>query len=107
MAPDLVRLVADHAEPPWPSKDVGHFPDDTARLPGYLDLRGGDNGREYLALFSPQVAFGATAFGGTSDRSLFTGRKVDEYVRIYSRPTALSGGFELIAPWARTCGPGG
>ncbi|WP_031188314.1 MULTISPECIES: hypothetical protein [Streptomyces] len=58
----------------------------------------GDNVRAYLALFYPQVAIGGTALGRTSDRSLFTGRKVDEYVRIYSRPTALSGGFELIAP---------
>ncbi|MFH8749728.1 hypothetical protein ACH4GK_25815 [Streptomyces rimosus] len=66
----------------------------------------GDNVREYLALFYPQVAFGGTAFGGTSDRSPCIEREIDEYARTYTRPTALSGGFELIAPWARTCGPG-
>ncbi|MFH8597405.1 hypothetical protein [Streptomyces rimosus] len=65
-----------------------------------------DNVRAYLALFYPQVAFGATAFGGTSDRSPFTDREIDEYVRTCSRPADLSGGFELIAPWASTCGPG-
>ncbi|MFI9230822.1 hypothetical protein [Streptomyces rimosus] len=58
----------------------------------------GDNVRAYLTLFYPQVAIGGTAFGGTSDRSPFTDREIDEYVRTCSRPTALSGGFDLIAP---------
>ncbi|MFI9504687.1 alpha/beta fold hydrolase [Nocardia sp. NPDC052566] len=55
----------------------------------------GDNVRDYLALFYPQVAFGGTAFGGTSDRSPFTAAEIDEYARTYRRPEALSGGFEL------------
>ncbi|MGO1055431.1 alpha/beta fold hydrolase [Crossiella sp. CA198] len=55
----------------------------------------GDNVREYLALFYPQVSFGGTAFGGTSDRSPFTGAEITEYARTYRRPEALSGGFEL------------
>ncbi|MGW5642524.1 alpha/beta fold hydrolase [Saccharopolyspora sp. NPDC003752] len=100
------------------------FPGDTARL-GYLDLPlpgpaidaatyrtlswhialhsqrrvpeaiVGDDVREYLALFYPQVSFEGTAFGGTSDRSPFTDGEIDEYARTYSRPEALSGGFEL------------
>ncbi|MFE5889701.1 alpha/beta fold hydrolase [Streptomyces sp. NPDC056462] len=103
---------------------AGQFPDDTARL-GYFDLPlpgpaidaptyrslswhiafhsqrrvpeavVGDDVREYLALFYPQVSFGGTAFGGTSDRSPFTGAEIDEYARTYSRPKVLSGGFEL------------
>jgi pimeloyl-ACP methyl ester carboxylesterase len=103
---------------------AAQFPGDTARL-GYLDLPlpgpgidaatyrslswhialhaqrrvpeavVGDDVREYLALFYPQVSFGGTAFGGTSDRSPFTDADVDEYARTYSRPEALSGGFEL------------
>lgn len=103
---------------------ASQFPDDTARL-GYLDLPlpgpaidaptyrslswhiafhsqrrvpeavVSDDVREYLALFYPQVSFGGTAFGGTSDRSPFTDAEVNEYARTYSRPTALSGGFEL------------
>lgn len=103
---------------------ASRFPADTARL-GYLDLPlpgpgvdgptyrslswhiafhsqrrvpeavVGDDVREYLALFYPQVSFGGTAFGGTSDRSPFTDAEIDEYARTYSRPEALSGGFEL------------
>lgn len=55
----------------------------------------GDDVREYLALFYPQVSFGGTAFGGTSERSPFTDAEIDEYARTYRRPAALSGGFEL------------
>ncbi|WP_328430067.1 alpha/beta fold hydrolase [Streptomyces sp. NBC_00443] len=103
---------------------AGHFPDDTARL-GYLDLPlpgpaidaptyrslswhiafhsqrrvpeavVGDDVRAYLGLFYPQVSFGGTAFGGTSDRSPFTDAEINEYARTYSRPQVLSGGFEL------------
>ena len=103
---------------------AAQFPADTARL-GYLDLPlpgpaidaaayrslswhialhsqprvpeavVGDDVREYLALFYPQVSFGGTAFGGTSDRSPFTDAEVGEYARTYGRPEALSGGFEL------------
>ncbi|WP_331767605.1 alpha/beta hydrolase [Embleya sp. NBC_00896] len=100
------------------------FPADTARL-GYLDLPlpgpaidaptyrslswhiafhsqrripetvVGDDVRAYLALFYPQVSFGGTAFGGTSDRSPFTDAEINEYARTYRRPEVLSGGFEL------------
>lgn len=103
---------------------ASQFPADTARL-GYFDLPlpgpamsastyrslswhvafhsqrrvpealVGDDVREYLALFYPQVSFGGTAFGGTADRSPFTDAEIDEYARTYSRPEALSGGFEL------------
>ncbi|MFD0657847.1 alpha/beta fold hydrolase [Thermocatellispora tengchongensis] len=103
---------------------AGQFPDDTTRL-GYFDLPlpgpavdaatyrslswhiafhsqrrvpeavVGDNVREYLALFYPQVSFRGSAFGGTSDRSPFTDIEIDEYARTYSRPAVLSGGFEL------------
>ncbi|MFF7244609.1 alpha/beta fold hydrolase [Embleya sp. NPDC008237] len=103
---------------------AGQFPADTARL-GYLDLPlpgpaidartyrslswhiafhsqrrvpeavVGDDVRAYLALFYPQVSFGGTAFGGTSERSPFTDAEIDEYARTYGRPEALSGGFEL------------
>lgn len=103
---------------------AAQFPDDTARL-GYFDLPlpgpaidagtyrtmswhiafhsqrrvpeavVGDDVREYLALFYPQVAFGGTAFGGTSTRSPFTDAEIDEYARTYARPEALTGGFEL------------
>lgn len=55
----------------------------------------GDDVRDYLALFYPQVSFGGTAFGGTSHRSPFTDAEIDEYARTYSRPAVLSGGFEL------------
>jgi pimeloyl-ACP methyl ester carboxylesterase len=55
----------------------------------------GNDVRAYLALFYPQVSFGGTAFGGTSDRSPFTGAEIDEYARTYSRPEVLSGGFDL------------
>ncbi|GAA3470581.1 alpha/beta hydrolase [Nonomuraea roseola] len=103
---------------------ASQFPDDTARL-GYFDLPlpgpaidastyrslswhiafhsqrrvpeavVGDDVREYLELFYPQVSFGGTAFGGTSDRSPFTDTEINEYARTYSRPEVLSGGFEL------------
>jgi pimeloyl-ACP methyl ester carboxylesterase len=103
---------------------AAQFPADTARL-GYLDLPlpgpaldaptyrslswhiafhsqpevpevvVDDDVREYLAMFYPQVAFDGAAFGGTSDRSPFTDAEIDEYARTYSRPEALSGGFEL------------
>ncbi|MEU9609314.1 alpha/beta hydrolase [Streptomyces sp. NPDC048057] len=103
---------------------ASQFPADTARL-GYLDLPlpgpaidaptyrtlswhiafhsqrrvpetvVGDDVREYLALFYPQVSFGGTAFGGTATRSPFTTTEVNEYARTYSRPQALAGGFEL------------
>lgn len=110
--------------PRWHSSTPANSPDDTARL-GYLDLPlpgpaidaptyrslswhiafhsqrrvpvavVGDDVREYLALFYPQVSFGGTAFGGTSDRSPFTDTEINEYARTYSRPKVLSGGFEL------------
>ncbi|WP_280254245.1 alpha/beta fold hydrolase [Nocardia abscessus] len=103
---------------------AAQFPADTARL-GYLDLPlpgpaidaptyralswhiafhtqrrvpetvVGDDVREYLALFYPQVSFGGTAFGGTSDRVPFTDAEITEFARTYSRPEALAGGFEL------------
>ncbi|MGW2222059.1 alpha/beta fold hydrolase [Nonomuraea sp. NPDC001684] len=103
---------------------ASRFPADTARL-GYLDLPlpgpavdaatyrslswhiafhsqrrvpeavVGDDVREYLALFYPQVSYGGTAFGGTSQRSPFTDAEITEFARTYSRPQALSGGFEL------------
>ncbi|WP_067817723.1 alpha/beta fold hydrolase [Actinomadura kijaniata] len=103
---------------------ASQFPGDTARL-GYFDLPlpgpainastyrslswhiafhsqrrvpeavVGDDVREYLALFYPQVSFGGTAFGGTSRRSPFTDAEVNEYARTYRRPEVLSGGFEL------------
>ncbi|MFI6096303.1 alpha/beta fold hydrolase [Lentzea sp. NPDC051213] len=103
---------------------AAQFPGDTARL-GYLDLPlpgpgidapayrslswhiafhsqrrvpetvVGDDVREYLALFYPQVSFGGTAFGGTADRSPFTGAEIDEYARTYRRPEVLAGGFDL------------
>ncbi|MFD3425113.1 alpha/beta fold hydrolase [Nocardia fluminea] len=55
----------------------------------------GDDVREYLALFYPQVSFGGTAFGGTSDRSPFTDAEIDEFARTYRKPEVLTGGFEL------------
>ncbi|ANY06949.1 alpha/beta fold hydrolase [Pseudonocardia sp. HH130630-07] len=55
----------------------------------------GDDVREYLALFYPQVAFGGSAFGGTSRDSPFTDEEIDEYARTYGRPEVLAGGFEL------------
>ncbi|WP_280445217.1 alpha/beta fold hydrolase [Nocardia brasiliensis] len=103
---------------------ASRFPSDTARL-GYLDLPlpgpaidgptyrslswhiafhsqrrvpeavVRDDVRDYLALFYPQVSFGGTAFGGTSDRSPFTDAEIDEFARTYRKPEALSGGFEL------------
>ncbi|WP_157253013.1 alpha/beta fold hydrolase [Nonomuraea typhae] len=103
---------------------AARFPADTARL-GYLDLPlpgpgidartyrslswhiafhsqrrvpeavVGDDVREYLALFYPQVAFNGSAFGGTSERSPFTDAEITEYARTYQRPEVLKGGFEL------------
>lgn len=103
---------------------AAQFPADTARL-GYLDLPlpgpaidaptyrtlswhiafhaqprvpeavVSDDVRDYLALFYPQVSYGGTAFGGTSDRSPFTDTEITEYARTYSRPEALTGGFNL------------
>lgn len=55
----------------------------------------GNDVRDYLSLFYPQVSFGGTAFGGTSERSPFTDADIDEYTRTYRRPAVLSGGFEL------------
>ncbi|WP_221351026.1 alpha/beta fold hydrolase [Streptomyces beigongshangae] len=54
-----------------------------------------DNVRDYLELFYPQVSFRGSAFGGTSEKSPFSDEEIDEYARTYSRPDALSGGFEL------------
>ncbi|XRQ12231.1 alpha/beta fold hydrolase [Actinomadura welshii] len=103
---------------------AAQFPGDTERL-GYLDLPlpgpaidgaayrslswhiafhsqrrvpeavVGDNVHEYLALFYPQVSFGGSAFGGTSEQSPFTAAEINEYARTYRRPQVLSGGFEL------------
>lgn len=55
----------------------------------------GNDVRDYLALFYPQVAFGGTAFGGPGAPSPFDDGEVDEYARTYSRPEVLHGGFEL------------
>jgi pimeloyl-ACP methyl ester carboxylesterase len=55
----------------------------------------GDDVREYLSLFYPQVAFGGTAFGGPGAAPPFDDAEIDEYARTYSRPTVLQGGFEL------------
>ncbi|GAA2686420.1 MULTISPECIES: alpha/beta fold hydrolase [Actinosynnema] len=103
---------------------AAQFPQDTARL-GYLDLPlpgpavdeaayrslswhiafhsqprvpeavVGDDVREYLSLFYPQVSFNGTAFGGTATASPFSEAEIDEYARTYRAPEALSGGFEL------------
>ena len=55
----------------------------------------GNDVREYLALFYPQVAYGGTAFGGPGAAPPFTDAEVDEYARTYARPAVLTGGFEL------------
>ncbi|WP_440899335.1 alpha/beta fold hydrolase [Actinosynnema sp.] len=73
---------------------AAQFPQDTARL-GYLDL----------PLFSPQVSFNGTAFGGDATTSPFSEAEIDE-----SRaPTANRGrcraGSSCTARSARTCGP--
>ena len=103
---------------------ASQFPADTARL-GYLDLPlpgpaidgatyrklswhiafhaqpqvpeaiVGNDVREYLKLFYPQVSFNGTAFGGTSTQSPFSDEEIDEYARTYSKPEVLKGGFEL------------
>ncbi|MGW7290966.1 hypothetical protein ACWGIB_01070 [Streptomyces xiamenensis] len=38
----------------------------------------GDDVREYLALFYPQVSFGGPAFGGASGRSPFTAAAIED-----------------------------
>lgn len=63
--------------------------------PGVPEAMVGDEVRDYLALFFPQVSYGGTAFGGTSRRSPFTDAEIDEYARTYTRPENLAGGFEL------------
>lgn len=103
---------------------ASQFPEDTARL-GYLDLPlpgpqvsaatyrnlswhiafhmqpripeavVGDDVREYLRLFYPQVSFNGTAFGGTGTQSPFSEQEIDEYARTYSKPEVLKAGFEL------------
>jgi pimeloyl-ACP methyl ester carboxylesterase len=103
---------------------ASQFPRDTARL-GYLDLPlpgprvsaaayrnlswhiafhsqpevpeavVGNDVREYLELFYPQVSFNGKAFGGTNTRSPFTDAEIDEYARTYRRPEALKSGFDL------------
>lgn len=103
---------------------AAQFPDDTERL-GYLDLPlpgpaidaatwrslswhiafhaqrrvpeavVDDDVRTYLELFYPQVSYGGSSYGGTSDRSPFSDADIDEYARTYSRPQALAGGFSL------------
>ena len=55
----------------------------------------GDDVREYLALFYPQVAYGGVSFGGPGVKSPFTDEQVDEFARTYRRPQVLTGGFEL------------
>ncbi|AXB41237.1 alpha/beta fold hydrolase [Amycolatopsis albispora] len=55
----------------------------------------GDDVREYLSLFYPQVAFGGTAFGGPGAPPPFDDAEVSEYARTYTRPEVLRGGFEL------------
>ncbi|MBE1573688.1 alpha/beta fold hydrolase [Amycolatopsis roodepoortensis] len=55
----------------------------------------GDDVREYLSLFYPQVAYSGTAFGGPGAPSPFDDAEIDEYARTYTRPEVLHGGFEL------------
>lgn len=55
----------------------------------------GDDVREYLSLFYPQVAYTGTAFGGPGAPPPFDEAEVGEYARTYSRPEVLHGGFEL------------
>ncbi|MET9230321.1 alpha/beta hydrolase [Lentzea sp. NPDC003310] len=101
---------------------ASQFPEDTSRL-GYLDLPlpgpaidartyrslswhiafhsqrevpeavVRDDVREYLELFYPQVSYQGSAFGGTSTKSPFDRKEIDEYARTYT--TTLSHGFEL------------
>lgn len=54
-----------------------------------------DDVRSYLAAFYPQVAYGGTAFGGKGAPPPFSRQQIDEFARTYSRPDALSGGFDL------------
>jgi pimeloyl-ACP methyl ester carboxylesterase len=61
----------------------------------------GDDVREYLAMFYPQVAFGGTAFGGPGAAPPFDDAEIDEYARTYGRPAVLHGGFELYRTIAR------
>ena len=55
----------------------------------------GDDVREYLSLFYPQVAYKGTAFGGPGAPPPFDDAEIDEYARTYTRPEVLHGGFEL------------
>ncbi|WP_181773772.1 alpha/beta fold hydrolase [Amycolatopsis pittospori] len=55
----------------------------------------GDDVREYLSLFYPQVAYAGTAFGGPGAPPPFDEAEIGEYARTYSRPEVLHGGFEL------------
>ncbi|MET9634144.1 alpha/beta hydrolase [Lentzea sp. NPDC006480] len=103
---------------------ASQFPQDTARL-GYLDLPlpgpqvsaatyrnlswhiafhmqpqvpeavVGDDVREYLKLFYPQVSFNGSAFGGTNTTSPFSDEEIDEFARTYRKPAVLKAGFDL------------
>lgn len=55
----------------------------------------GDDVRDYLALFYPQVSYEGSSFGGTSEQAPFTDAEIDEYARTYDDPEVLAGGFEL------------
>ncbi|MEV6235153.1 alpha/beta hydrolase [Lentzea sp. NPDC051838] len=55
----------------------------------------GNDVRDYLDLFYPQVSFNGSAFGGTNTKSPFSEQEVDEFARTYSKPEALKGGFDL------------
>ncbi|HEX8868912.1 MAG TPA: alpha/beta hydrolase [Lentzea sp.] len=55
----------------------------------------GDDVREYLSLFYPQVSFNGSAFGGTNTRSPFSDEEIDEFARTYSTPAVLKAGFDL------------
>ncbi|WET77321.1 alpha/beta hydrolase [Amycolatopsis sp. QT-25] len=61
----------------------------------------GDDVREYLSLFYPQVAYSGTAFGGPGAPAPFDDAEVDEYARTYTRPEVLHGGFELYRTLGR------
>lgn len=55
----------------------------------------GNDVRQYLKLFYPQVSFNGRAFGGTNTQSPFSDQDIDEFARTYRRPEALKGGFDL------------
>jgi pimeloyl-ACP methyl ester carboxylesterase len=85
---------------PGPALDAGTYRSLSWHIafhsqPGVPEALVDDDVREYLAMFYPLVSFDGAAFGGASDRSPFTDDEIDEYARTYSRPGALSGGFEL------------